>query len=51
MRDYTIEDLKRIVRPELGDNIPLLLYRILRIIGMRSMPKKHEKTLDQKESQ
>ena len=37
MKEYSIEDLKRIVRPELGDNIPLLLYRILRIIGMRSI--------------
>jgi uncharacterized protein len=37
MKEYTIDDLKRIVRPELGNDIPLLLYRILRIVGMRSI--------------
>jgi hypothetical protein len=37
MKEYTIEDLKRIVRPELGEEIPLTLFRILRIIGMRSI--------------
>jgi hypothetical protein len=37
MKEYTIEDLKQIVRPELGEEIPLTLFRILRIIGMRSI--------------
>lgn len=37
MRDYSIEDISRIVRPVLGENIPLVLYRILRIIGMRNI--------------
>ncbi len=37
MKEYAIEDLNHIVRPELGDQIPLVLYRILRIIGMRSI--------------
>jgi uncharacterized protein len=37
MKEYTIEDLKHIVRPELGEEVPLTLFRILRIIGMRSI--------------
>jgi uncharacterized protein len=37
MKVYTIEDLKHIVRPELGEEVPLTLFRILRIIGMRSI--------------
>lgn len=37
MKEYSIEDLKHIVRPNLGDQIPLALYRILRIIGIRSI--------------
>ncbi|MCX8110501.1 MAG: hypothetical protein N3D15_04550 [Syntrophorhabdaceae bacterium] len=37
MREYTIEELKNVVRPELGDSVPLELFRILRIIGMREI--------------
>lgn len=37
MKDYSIDDIKRIVRPNLGEEVPLLLFRILRIIGMRSI--------------
>jgi uncharacterized protein len=37
MKEYTVEDLKHIARPELGDEVPLTLFRILRIIGMRSI--------------
>ena len=37
MREYSVEDISRIVRPVLGENIPLVLYRILRIIGMRNI--------------
>lgn len=35
MKEYTVEDIRHIVRPELGEEIPLTLFRILRIIGMR----------------
>jgi predicted hydrocarbon binding protein len=37
MKEYTIEDIGHIVRPELGQEVPLTLFRILRIIGMRSI--------------
>jgi len=37
MKEYTIEDLKHIVRPELGEEVPLALFRILRIIGMKKI--------------
>ncbi len=37
MKEYSIEELKNIVRPKLGENVPLLLFRILRIIGIRSL--------------
>ncbi len=37
MKEYTIEDIGHIVRPELGQEVPLKLFRILRIIGMRSI--------------
>jgi uncharacterized protein len=37
MKEYTLEEVSRIVRPGLGEDIPLVLYRILRIIGMRSI--------------
>ena len=35
MKDYTLDEIKHIVRPRLGEDIPLVLYRSLRIIGMR----------------
>jgi uncharacterized protein len=37
MREYSVDEIKRIVRPTLGEDIPLVLYRILRIIGMRNI--------------
>lgn len=37
MKEYSIEDLKKIVRPKLGDHVPLELFRILRIIGMKEI--------------
>ncbi|MBP1748715.1 MAG: 4-vinyl reductase [Deltaproteobacteria bacterium] len=37
MKDYTVDDIKNVLRPRLGDDVPLLLFRILRIIGMRSI--------------
>lgn len=37
MKDYVVDDIKSIVRPQLGEEVPLILFRILRIIGMRSI--------------
>lgn len=37
MKEYSIEEIKRVVRPQLGEDIPLTLYRILRVIGMRKI--------------
>jgi uncharacterized protein len=37
MKEYTLADIKSIVRPRLGDEVPLALFRILRIIGMRNL--------------
>ncbi len=37
MKEYGLDDVKKIVRPRLGDEVPLTLFRILRIIGMRSL--------------
>jgi len=37
MKEYSIEEIKNIARPTLGEEIPLVLYRILRVIGMRSI--------------
>ncbi len=37
MKEYSLEEIKSIVRPKLGDEIPLALFRMLRIIGMRSL--------------
>ena len=37
MKEYSIEEVSRIVRPKLGEDIPLTLYRILRVIGMRNI--------------
>ena len=37
MKDYVVDDIKNVERPRLGDDVPLLLFRILRIIGMRSI--------------
>lgn len=37
MKDYVVDDIRNVQRPRLGDDVPLLLFRILRIIGMRSI--------------
>ena len=37
MKEYSVEDIKTIVRPRLGDEVPLVLFRILRIIGIRQI--------------
>jgi predicted hydrocarbon binding protein len=37
MKEYSIDELKNIVRPKLGEDVPLLLFRILRIIGIRNL--------------
>ncbi len=37
MKEYSIEEVARTARPSLGDDVPLLLFRILRIVGMRSL--------------
>lgn len=37
MKEYTVDDIRNVLRPRLGDDVPLLLFRILRIIGMRSI--------------
>ncbi len=35
MKEYTLDEIRSIVRPTLGEDIPLVFYRVLRIIGMR----------------
>lgn len=37
MKEYTLEDIKNIVRPTLGNEVPVEIFRILRIIGMRNL--------------
>ena len=37
MKEYSLDEIKNIVRPRLGDDIPLVLYRSLRIIGLRQI--------------
>jgi predicted hydrocarbon binding protein len=37
MKEYSMDDVKHITRPSLGEDIPLVLYRILRVIGMRNI--------------
>jgi hypothetical protein len=37
MKEYSIAEVSHIVRPQLGEDIPLTLYRILRVIGMRKI--------------
>lgn len=37
MKEYTLEEIKTIIRPNLGEDVPLELFRILRIIGMRRL--------------
>jgi predicted hydrocarbon binding protein len=37
MKQYSLEEIKSVARPKLGEDVPLTLFRILRIIGMRSL--------------
>jgi uncharacterized protein len=37
VKEYSFNDIRTILRPRLGDEVPLTLFRILRIIGMRSL--------------
>lgn len=37
MKEYSVDDIKTIVRPRLGKEVPLVLFRILRIIGIRQI--------------
>jgi hypothetical protein len=37
MKQYSLEEIKSIVRPKLGADVPLALFRILRIIAMNSL--------------
>ncbi len=37
MKEYAVDDIKTIVRPRLGEEVPLVLFRILRIIGIRQI--------------
>lgn len=37
MKEYSIEEIKNIVRPTLGEEVPLVLFRVLRIIGIRNI--------------
>lgn len=37
VKEYSYDDIKGIIRPILGDTVPLTLFRILRIIGMRNL--------------
>jgi len=37
MKEYTLQEITSIIRPKLGEDVPLSLFRILRIIGMRNL--------------
>ncbi len=37
MKEYSVEEIKTVVRPKLGEEVPLVLFRILRIIGIRQI--------------
>ncbi len=37
MKEYSMEDIRSIVRPELGEDVPLVLFRILRVIAVRQI--------------
>lgn len=37
MKQYSLEEIKSVARPKLGEDVPLTLFRIFRIIGMRSL--------------
>jgi len=37
MKEYSLREISNFARPKLGEEVPLVLFRILRIIGMRSL--------------
>jgi predicted hydrocarbon binding protein len=37
MKQYALPEILGVARPQLGEDVPLALFRILRIIGMRSL--------------
>jgi uncharacterized protein len=37
VKEYSYDDMKTSVRPTLGDTVPLSLFRMLRIMGMRDL--------------
>ena len=37
MKEYSIQEVMGTARPTLGDDVPLVLFRILRIVGMRNL--------------
>ena len=37
MKEYSLKEIESVIRPTLGDDVPLVLFRILRIIGMRNL--------------
>jgi len=37
MKAYSMDDIMHVVRPSLGNEVPLVLFRILRIIGIRNL--------------
>ena len=37
MKEYSVEEIKTVVRPKLGEEVPLVLFRILRIVGIRQI--------------
>ena len=37
MKQYALQEILGVARPKLGEDVPIALFRILRIIGMRSL--------------
>jgi uncharacterized protein len=37
VKEYSLKEIESVIRPRLGDDVPLVLFRILRIIGMRNI--------------
>jgi hypothetical protein len=37
MKEYSLREISNFARPKLGEEVPLVLFRILRIIGMRGL--------------
>lgn len=45
MKEYTFEDMKKSNRAQLGDQVPLELFRAIRLIGMyQGLPMKGKST-------